>query len=369
MSENCRKYFYTLFSILLVLSLINCTQSNKTKSKGSTQGTNQNNYSINTITTIGIEEAQNEADENYQFALISSIDCANNGNLYVLDGKVDCVKVYDQKGKFLKKILQRGEGPNEIKTPSGLKVNKFSQTLFILLDNGFRIKEFDLDGNYLRTLQLPEQFFYLFEFITKNKFIYIANCKYGEDSYDNFKILNVEEGKIERGYARKKESERQECFNRFQHFVLMNGLLWTSLINETNLKAFDLSSGKLVKQLSIPGNFRDNPVVEFTYSGFKGFGVLGYNTIQPLLLDGELFVLLTIRDYDLEKKKMTDTLLFPKSSKLHLYRIVNDEKVEKVSDLEGCDFMELQTTYKNRIILSARDPYPHIKIIEVKKVQ
>ncbi len=369
MSENYTRYLCTLFSVLLVLTLINnCTQSNQTEFKGSTQETNQNNYSIKTITTIGIEEAQTEEDKPYQFAHIYSIDCDGNGSLYALDGKDHCVKVFDQTGKFLRQMFQKGEGPNETYNPKKIIVNKYSNTLFLLDEHGYRLKQFDINGNPLKTIHLPEQFFSHCGFLSKRELIYVAKCKYGENSYDNFKVLDVEQGKIKRGYAHKKLSERQDFFNQFQQFVVRNELLWTSLINETDLIALDLNTGKLVRQLSIPGNFKKNRIVEFTYSGYKGMGVLGYNYIQPLLLEGELFALLTVREYDLEKEKMSETLLFPKSSKLRLYRIVNEEKVEKVSDLESCDFMELQTTYKNRIILSARDPYPHIKIIEVKKV-
>lgn len=359
MSNRYVKFLYPFFLVFFILPLIQY---------GSSKGNTNNTYSLKTIAAIGIEEAQNKKDEHLQFASIYGIDVDNSGNIYVLDGKLHCVKKFDCKGNFLKKMFRRGEGPDEIKMPIKLRINKFSGTLFILLDGGYRMKETDLNGNFLRTIQLPQQFFHTFDFIAKNKFIFVSNCKYGENSYENLKEVQLEgeKGKITRGYCRWKESERPEMFGSAQWFVVKDTLLWTSTINEISLISINRNSGEVINTIQFPGNFKENSVVSYRYKGNKWLGLYSFNYPQPILLNGELFALWTEKEYDM-KKETRQSLIFPKSVKLSLYRIINNKKVEKVGDLEGCDFMELKTTFENCIILSARDPYSHLKIIEVKR--
>lgn len=360
MMNKCIVFLYPLFLVFFIFSW---TQY------GSSKENINNTYSIKTIASIGIEEAQNEKDENFQFASIGSIDFDNSGNIYILDGKLHCIKKFDAKGNFLKKMFRQGEGPNEIKMPIKFRINKFSGTLFILVDGGYRMKEFDLNGNFLRTIQLPQQFFHHFEFIAKDKFIFVSNCKYGENSYDNLKEihLNGEKAEITHGYCHWKEIERPDMFGSVQWFVVKDKLLWTSPIKDISLISIDLDSAKNINTIKFPGNLKENRVVSYRYNGNNWLGLFSYNYPQPILLNSELFALWTEKEYDMDKDTR-QSLIFPKNTKLSLYRIVDHQKAEKVGNLEGCDFMELKATFENRIILSSRDPYPHIKIIEVKKI-
>jgi len=63
------------------------------------------------VARIGVQEAKNKDEEPYQFAGIRSIDCDTAGNLYILDYKDVCVKVFDQSGRFMRRLSKSGEGP------------------------------------------------------------------------------------------------------------------------------------------------------------------------------------------------------------------------------------------------------------------
>jgi len=370
-------YFFVIFLALSILAIVSCNQSSNSKQIPVAEGlidggstgrkTSESLYQIRTIATIGIEEAQNEEEKPYQIASIRNIDCDAEGNLYLVESKTHCVKVFDQNGKFLRKMFRMGRGPNEIYRPAFCKINKFSNTLFQTIDYGYHMKQFDFGGEFLRSIHLPEPILMSYDFISKNQLIYVSDCHYGENTYYNFKVLNVDKNKIVFSFAAFMFSERSDSFNSFQRFAIKDGLLWTSPIHDIHLIAFDLSNGKRVKKLTVTDEVKKNRVISYTHKGLKYVPVVSYNYAQPLLLNGKLFVIWTEKDYNFKKNTNPHHAInYPESWKLSLYRLVNDAKLEKVVDLKECDYMRMEATYKNRIILSGWEPYWHVKIIEMK---
>lgn len=63
----------------------------------------QTRFSV--VSSIGIEAAKENKKKPYQFSSILSADCDSEGNLYVLDYKDVCLKIFDKTGNFLRKIL------------------------------------------------------------------------------------------------------------------------------------------------------------------------------------------------------------------------------------------------------------------------
>ena len=72
-----------------------------------------------------------------------------NGNVYI----------FDNKGKFIRK-LNKGEGPENIIYPTDISLNANKRSLFVL-DFYRNIKEYDLEGNFLRKISMQEPFFAL----------------------------------------------------------------------------------------------------------------------------------------------------------------------------------------------------------------
>ena len=80
--------------------------------------------------------------------------CDGEGNVYVLDYKDVCVKVFDQSGRFLRKMFRKGRGPEEIEVPYQAVINKYSNHLFVLDMHGYELKEFDLSEDEFGGLRI-----------------------------------------------------------------------------------------------------------------------------------------------------------------------------------------------------------------------
>lgn len=364
-----RKSSYTVLFLMYLLGVVNCGSNSVDSPQGEiAHDTHESSAICDSIITIGIEEASNDNDKPYQLASVYSADIDVDGNIYILDGKIHRLKVFDKKGRFIRQMFQAGKGPDDIASPMKIKIDYYSNSLFINNESGYSLKQFTLTGQHLKTIRLPEQFYNDFDFISNNQFIYIALCPYGEEKYDIFKVFDIENEKILRSFSEFEFSKRPYYFNTWQTFAIKDGLLWTSTIDDTSLIAIDLKSEKTVRRIEMPGVLKKNRYVDFENNrGGRTVGVLSYNFAQPILLEGDLFVLWTVQDYDLEKGNKT-AFYNPEICELSLFRVVDDNKVEKVADLKDFDFMQLRAARGNRIVLSGREPYPHVKVVEVKKL-
>jgi len=353
--------------VIFGLVLMGCNQSKEELPKPGKPHAVQ--YSIKTIAVIGIDDAATPEEEPYLIASIRNIDCDAKGNLYVVESKTNCVKVFNQQGKFLRKMFSVGKGPKEIYKPAQLRINKFSNTIFIANEYGYKMKQFSPEGEFLCSILLPEPIQSNYDFLSRDELIYIADCKYRENTYHNFKVLNLQSGKITRHISPMTLSDRSDTYNTIQRFVIRNGILWTSTIDRPHLIAFDLSSGEKVKELTIKEKYKKNTTTSGTKDGMTWLGIVDYNYSHPIVLNGELFAIWVIKTFN-EKVEGSDKysleeLNFPKTWKSELYRVQDDDTFEKIGDIYDCDHMRMETTFENRIIFSGNDPYFKIKIVEV----
>ena len=67
-----------------------------------------------------------DASDDILFGLITRVVADTNGDLYVLDGQLSHVHVYDRDGAHLRTLFREGEGPGEVRGPRDL----------VLLDDG-----------------------------------------------------------------------------------------------------------------------------------------------------------------------------------------------------------------------------------------
>lgn len=318
------------------------------------------NYRFSKLFSIGIEEAKNEKEEPYQFYIIANIDCDDPGNIYVFDYQARHVKKFDRNGIYIKKYFKQGKGPNEVANPFSISINPYTDHIFILQEFGYSLKEFDIEGNYIKNYLLPKQFFGPFHFLNKEEFVFMNSVPKME-SFNNFLIANITQRKIVKEFAYTKINHVLNFRQKFA--VSKDGQLWTCPGNEMKLMSFDLDTGKKIEEIKIPGSYKENKVSNTTGSGnMKMVVPLIYNTAQPFFIDNQLFTLLIINEYREVNGKPER---FPGKCKRFIYQ-VNGSHFEKIAGLKDGAEMYYETVYKNRLILSANEPYAHFKVFEFK---
>jgi len=306
---------------------------------------------VRVVAQIGHSGENSSADDPYLFSQIWSAACDAEGNVYVLDYKDVCVKVFDRSGRFLRKMFREGRGPEEIGVPYLAVINKYSNHLFVLNMYGTELKEFDLSGKYINVFRLPYQMGIFFDFLNKDRLIFI-NTKTDE----RIRVLNLRSMEFEKGLA-KVDPVPSNVFGK-QRFVIKDGILWTCHNDETELTGYNFDSGKEVARIPIPEKY-EKYVID------KGEDVQGAwwaarlrQVAQPIILNDSLYVLFTRWGWTSDKPAKE------KSRDLSLYRL-NGKKLEKVTDLPEGSFMFLGDTWRDRLVLYGNDPYPQVKILEI----
>ncbi len=342
--------------VLLLSGFLVVNYSCKTSSKSENES-----LSFSLVTTIGINEAHSEEEKPYQFSYISSVDCDTDGNLYVLDSKDVCVKVFDQDGNFLRKMFRGGEGPEELSSPYRIYFNEFLDHLFVLQRHGYELKEFDISGNFIKHYGLPEQFTQYADFVAKNKLLYISKGVYGEDSYSNFKIIDLDTLRIEQKWA---EATRNMMENSYQRFVIKDGVLWTCPGDLMELVGYEMESKKKISTITIEEEYEKSEMYVKQLGSGTGYMILKiYNFAQPLLVQNKIHVLVTKQELISDSDKWIG---HPKNRNVGLYFLKEDRLIKTAKLPELGFFIVYQTIWKNRLILtsSGYDEYPKIVILE-----
>ena len=95
--------------------------------------------------TIGVAEGEDE----YMFELIYDVDADDQGHIYVVEGRLALIRVYDESGSYLRTIGKKGEGPGEMQMPVFVQVTA-QEELLVYDMVGQRLSYFSLDGLFLR---------------------------------------------------------------------------------------------------------------------------------------------------------------------------------------------------------------------------
>ena len=90
-----------------------------------------------------------DGPEYLMFSGISDIDIDNDGNIYVLDNRESCCRVFSPDGAFLRTIGHPGQGPGELKQPYHQHLCKKNQ-LWIEDFGNRRFAVFTTEGKFLR---------------------------------------------------------------------------------------------------------------------------------------------------------------------------------------------------------------------------
>lgn len=103
--------------------------------------------------TIGVSEG----DEHYMFGESVFFNTDEKGNFYVTDWDRKRILMYDPKGKYLRTIGRKGQGPGEFQNISIARFDKEGHIYVTDISNR-RISFFDADGNFLRQINMPAIF-------------------------------------------------------------------------------------------------------------------------------------------------------------------------------------------------------------------
>lgn len=89
----------------------------------------------------------------FDLSQVRAMDVDQDTNLYVLGQYSSAITVFDKSGNFLRKFGRKGQGPNELETPTDLEIH--NQKLYIL-ESRKGIKVWDLHGKYVDFLLIPQ---------------------------------------------------------------------------------------------------------------------------------------------------------------------------------------------------------------------
>lgn len=100
--------------------------------------------------SIGVEAGASE----YMFGPIASI-WETEDRIYVVDGGVDIVRVYDAAGQFIRNLAPHGPGPAEYLTPSLLAVASDGR-VFVYDSTPRAVKVYSPDGEFIEQWSMPK---------------------------------------------------------------------------------------------------------------------------------------------------------------------------------------------------------------------
>ena len=145
----------------------------------------QNKYSVANLSDYfsTIEYIPLETNKNSLLGNIRKIFFEKN-MFYVIDNN-DVCKIFNRKGKYLKTINRKGNGPEEYVQIFDINVDP--QTGNILFLDRNTIKEYDIAGNFIKKIESPEKSFNFFNFTILSNGLFAANIA-------NFKSSGKEEG-------------------------------------------------------------------------------------------------------------------------------------------------------------------------------
>lgn len=93
--------------------------------------------------------------EEYIFYRPIDIEADSEGNIYVLDSGDKNIKAYDKKGRFLKIISRKGQGPGELSAPVDIFIDGRNR-IYVSDSENSRITVFNTEGSFVNSFSLKE---------------------------------------------------------------------------------------------------------------------------------------------------------------------------------------------------------------------
>jgi hypothetical protein len=161
--NNKTKLISIVLSISALMMLVSCQQQ-----KAEWKGTIENVDGVKVVKNpkepiypdkiVTFEEeltiGKSEGPEEYLINSIWSFTIDDEGNTYILDYKPYRIKVFDEDGKYLRSIGREGQGPGELQGPRNIQ---FTVQKEIMVKDGSKgaLLFFSVDGQFLREIKIP----------------------------------------------------------------------------------------------------------------------------------------------------------------------------------------------------------------------
>ncbi len=91
--------------------------------------------------------------ENIIFNGLKDIATDSKNNIYVLDRKEKLIYLFNEEGKFLKKIGRPGQGPGEFGRPTSIYIDS-KNNIYVLDESNRRIEIFNSEANYINSVKI-----------------------------------------------------------------------------------------------------------------------------------------------------------------------------------------------------------------------
>lgn len=149
MKKNITSYFYLIPLGFIILSCESKTPEQKViPVSDEIRAINIDDISKN------IKEIPLEFSEQTMVGTITKVEFANDF-IFVHDFTNARILKFDNKGKFLKEIGLKGEGPGEYKYLSSFAVDEKSESVF--LASPYKIIKYDYDGNFIKEISVADR--------------------------------------------------------------------------------------------------------------------------------------------------------------------------------------------------------------------
>jgi len=100
---------------------------------------------------VGDSEKEEEMIAQLTFFAVDDAD-----NLYALDMKGHCVKVFDPTGAYVRTIGSQGQGPGELNMPAGIQITPDNELMIEDVMNR-RLSYFTLSGEFIKTISVADK--------------------------------------------------------------------------------------------------------------------------------------------------------------------------------------------------------------------
>lgn len=223
---------------------------------------------------------------------------------------------FDKDGNFIEKIGQKGQGPTEYIAPQKIQIDAKKKNVYVMDYFGRKVVTYDYDGNFLKSLPLPEDYSLNNMFLNNSNLYYLSN---NNSVKPDLLSCNTTTGKIDT-ISYRERTMGQEAFagNTYMYNIKGNTYLYHyfndtiySFKNNQLTPAYFLDLGNNMftfKQLTVIGDETseepiDNP--KMMLSNFidthRGI-ILSYSVVSSWKMGSEPDMRFSF--YDKEKQKM-----------------------------------------------------------------
>lgn len=337
---------------------------------------------INLDLSIGQEfDEKNE----YMFGIVTIVKTDKKNNVYIFDRKEQSVKVYDSKGKYLKKIGRTGRGPSEFINVTNFIITQNEDYLFF--DNTGKV--FSLlneNGEQLirKDVLKQSQLFFPLNIIDNNKNYIIISMDDIKKNKDIIHFVNKDFSRIEESITYKHffekeldESEKKIFFSNTASLLLINEnkIYFAKGIYDGKIYQVEKKNGRWTKTRTING-FTMNKT---SYKELKE-GELYNSKNEPLfnaqIMPDNKYYILNNFSRGLYKLKNNKIINFVETNdrkyKYYLAEIYSSEmKLQNVYEINKIEYKSVNTNFDfyishkdkddNFYIVSYEKDYPIVK--------